>query len=123
MLKTAALLELLADRAIPAEGFDAGEKIFLEDDRGDCLYVVRSGLINIVTFGRALENVGPGGIFGEIALVDDGPRSASAMAAVDTEVFSVDRDAFLKLVRAEPAFALDVMRTLATRVRRATEQA
>ena len=113
-------LSFLEATDLPVKRFDAGEKIFLEDDRGDFLFVVRSGLVNIVTYGKVLEDVGPGGVFGEIALVDDGPRSASAMAAVDTEVLVIDREAFLDLVRTRPQFALTVMQALAGRVRRMT---
>ena len=108
---------------LPLMHFDAGEKIFLEDDLGDYLFVVRSGLVNIVTYGRVLEDVGPGGVFGEIALVDDGPRSASAMAAVATEVLAIDRAAFLDLVRTQPQFALTVMQALAGRARRSVDAA
>ena len=113
-------IQQLIDHGLPVQRFDAGQKIFLEDDLGDGLYVVVTGLVNIVTYGRPLEDVGPGGIFGEIALVDDGPRSASAMAAIDTMIVKVDRAAFLDLLRSRPTFALHVMRALAARVRRTT---
>lgn len=111
-------LSFLTNHGLPIERFDAGKTIFLEDDVGQCLYVVRSGMVNILTYGKPLEDVGPGGIFGEIALVIDGCRSASAMAAVDTEVLKVDRAAFLKLVREEPDFALEVIKSLAIRAAR-----
>ncbi len=65
-----------------------------------------------------LESVGPGGIFGEMALIDGGPRSAAALAAEATEVAVIDKAAFHALVREEPAFALAIMRLLAERVRR-----
>lgn len=102
--------------------FEPGETLFLEDDSGDCMYVVVSGKVNVVTFGRELEDVGPGGIIGEIALIDDGLRSASAMAAETTEVLFVDREAFRTLVSKQPQFALDVMKILAGRVRQATPE-
>lgn len=107
---------------LPRKKFDPGETLFLEDDRGDCMYLVVSGKVNIVTFGRELEDIGPGGAIGEIALIDDGLRSASAMAAEATEVVVVDRDAFCTLVRKEPQFALDVMRIMAGRVRQSTPE-
>ena len=113
-------LDFVEAADLPVRRFDAGEKIFLEDDLGDFLYIVRSGLVNIVTYGKVLEDVGPGGIFGEIAMVDTGPRSASAMAAIDSEVIVVDRDAFLDLVRSQPKFALTVMQALAGHIRRTT---
>ena len=110
----------LATDDLPRQRFDPGETLFLEDDAGDSMFIVVSGSVNIVTFGRELEDGGPGGIIGEIALIDDGRRSASAMAAEDTEVLVVDRAAFRALVRKEPQFALDVMRIMAGRVRQAT---
>lgn len=111
-------MSLIADQSLPVQHLDAGEKVFLVDDAGDCLYVVISGCVEIITAGRNLEIVEPGGIFGEIALIDQGPRSASALAARDTEVVKIDRAAFLSLVREQPTFALNVMATLAARVRR-----
>ena len=98
--------------------FGAGEKIFLEDDPGRAMYIVRSGRVDIITYGTVLENVGTGGIFGEMALIDDGPRSAAAIASVDTEVAAVDKPMFLELVRRHPEFALSVMRLLAVHLRR-----
>ncbi len=110
----------LTRSGVPIQRFDAGERIFLEDDVGDCMYVVRSGRVDVITYGRALQNVGPGEIFGEMALIDDGPRSAAALAADATEVAVIDRDAFLALVRDDPKFALQIMRVLAQRIRRMT---
>lgn len=108
----------LSDRGLPVRHLDAGEKVFLAKEDGDCLYVVIAGQIEIITVGQKLELVGPGGIFGEIALVDQGSRSASAMAATEAEVFQIDRAAFLNLVSEVPTFALDVMAALAARMRR-----
>ncbi len=65
-----------------------------------------------------LESVGPGGMFGEMALIDGGPRAAAALAAEATEVAVVDKATFHALVREEPDFALGVMRLLAERIRR-----
>jgi CRP-like cAMP-binding protein len=111
-------LGCLDRRNIPLRRFDPGERIFLEDDAGDCMYVVRSGHVDVITFGTVLESVGPGGIFGEMAMIDEGPRSAAAMAAEATEVSVIDKAAFDALVREEPAFALAIMRQLVERVRR-----
>jgi CRP-like cAMP-binding protein len=81
---------------------DAGERIFLEHDTGDCLYVVHTGRVDVITFGTVLESVGPNGIFGEMALIDDGPRSAAALTSEPTELAVVDKTTFLTLVREEP---------------------
>lgn len=106
----------------PYRHFEAGEKIFLEEDPGDAMYMVRSGRVDVITYGIVLENVQAGGIFGEMALIDDGPRSAAAMAAEPTEVVAIDKPAFLAVVRDDPEFALRVMSLLATRLRRANKQ-
>ena len=106
----------------PFRHFRPGEKIFLEEDRGDAMYMVRSGRVDLITYGIVLENVRTGGIFGEMALIDDGPRSAAAMAAEPTEVVMIDKPTFLAVVRDDPQFALRVMGLLAVRLRRMNKQ-
>ena len=69
----------LIRRGVKFRRCDAGERIFLEHDPGDCLYVVHTGRVDVITFGNVLESVGPNGIFGEMAMIDDGPRSAAAL--------------------------------------------
>lgn len=103
---------------MPLKRYAAGEKIFLEEDPGDYMYLVVEGKVSIVTYGTVLENVGLHGIFGELALIDNSPRSAAALAAEPSEVALINRDTFLELVRANPAFSLYVMRQLAARIRR-----
>lgn len=102
----------------PYRHFEAGEKIFLEDDAADTMYMVRSGRVDVITYGTVLENVRTGGIFGEMALIDNGRRSAAAMAAEPTEVVAIDKPAFLAVIRNDPQFALRVMGLLANRLRR-----
>jgi CRP/FNR family cyclic AMP-dependent transcriptional regulator len=106
----------------PYRHFEAGEKIFLEEEMGDAMYMVRSGRVDLITYGIVLENVRAGGIFGEMALIDDGPRSAAAMAAEPTEVVAINKAAFIAVIRDDPQFALRVMSLLATRLRRMNKQ-
>jgi len=108
---------MLTRRGIPLRRFDAGERIFLEQERGMAMYVVRSGAVDVITFGKILERVGPGGVFGEMALIDDAPRAAAALASVPTEVAVIDKPTFLKLIAEEPEFALQIMKLMAERVR------
>lgn len=98
--------------------FDAGQKIFMQEETAARMFIVRSGRVQIVTYGTVLENVGPGGIFGEMALIDDAPRSAAALAVEPTEVLEVNRAQFLELIRQNPEFALKIMSILATRIRK-----
>jgi CRP/FNR family cyclic AMP-dependent transcriptional regulator len=107
--------------SIPLKRYGAGEKIFLEGDSGEQMFLVIEGKVNIVTYGTVLENVGMHGIFGEMALIESAPRSAAAIAAESTEVAVIDRPTFLELVRDNPLFSLYVMRQLATRIRRMNE--
>ncbi len=106
----------------PFRHFDAGEKIFLEEDIGDAMYMVRLGRVDVITYGTVLENIRTGGIFGEMALIDDGPRSAAAIAAEPTEVVAIDKPTFLAVLRDHPELALRVMSLLATRLRRMNKQ-
>lgn len=111
-------LDVLLRRSVPVRQIDAGEKIFLEHEIGSEMYVVVSGRVDVLTYGKVLEQIGRGGIFGEMALIDEGPRSAAALAAESTEVVVIGRDLFAALVREEPGFAMAVMRVLAKRLRR-----
>ncbi len=121
MAETPFDFDLLTAGGFPLQSFAADEKIFVQEDDGDCMYVVRSGSVGITAGGAVLETVGPNGIFGEMALIDSGPRSASAVAREPTEVAVIDEKAFLYLVQKNPAFALDLMRRLAKRLRRMNE--
>jgi len=108
---------LLTRAGFPLQRYVAGNKIFVQDDEGSTMYVVRSGRVNITTYGTVLETVGPNGMFGEMSLIDGSPRSATAVASEPTEVAPIDRAAFAHLVRQDPEFALRIMRLLATRIR------
>ena len=110
--------EHLAQGGFPLQTFEAGEKIFVQDDEGAHMYVIRSGRVNIVASGTILENIGPNGIFGELALLDGSPRSATAVALEPTEVAIIDESAFLNIVEQNPRIALQLMRRLAERLRR-----
>lgn len=98
--------------------FRAGEKIFLQEEGAQAMFIVRSGRVQIVTYGTVLENVGPDGVFGEMALIDEAPRSAAAIAVEPTVVLELDRSQFLALIRERPEFALKIMSILADRIRR-----
>ena len=111
-------IELLNRLGATPKSFDPGEKIFLEDDTGSAMFLVRSGRVDVITYGTVLENIRAGGIFGEMALIDDEPRSAAAIAAEKCEVVEIDKPTFLALIREQPEFALHVMRLLTTRLRK-----
>jgi len=98
----------------------AGAVIFDRDEAGDAMYVVRSGVVELLADGVVLERVEVGGLFGEMALLDRVERSATAIVAEPATLVRVSRRRFEELVRAEPRFALYVMGVLADRLRRVT---
>ena len=103
------------------------EVIFEEGSYGDEMYIVHSGAVKLVkkSPGReiVIATVQPGEFFGEMALVDNAPRSVSAVAGTDqTRLLAMDRDKFLFLVSHQPAFALTVMHVLCQRIREMNER-
>lgn len=101
--------------------FNAGEVVFREGDEGREFYVVLEGKVDIVGHGRVFESVPPGGMFGEMALIDESPRSATAVAVVDSTLAPVDERRFTYLIQETPFFALHVMSVMARRLRRADD--
>jgi CRP/FNR family cyclic AMP-dependent transcriptional regulator len=97
---------------------EPGAVIFAAGDPGREMYVVRSGKVELKIGDTLLETVGPGGILGELALVDPAPRSATAIAGADCSLVRVDQEAFDDLVRRVPGLALEVMRVMARRLRK-----
>ena len=95
----------------------AGEVLMKEGEAGSFMYVVKSGVIDIEHHGTRLERVTEGGIVGAMALVDEAPRSATAVAHKDSVLILIDRARFVHLVRQNPEFSLFVMGTLIRRIR------
>ncbi len=104
----------------PSRTYRAGTTIFRTGDPGLEVYIVKSGEVELQADGRLLETVAEDGIFGEMALIDGSPRSAVAIAAVDTELAVITERQFLELISSTPFFALNIMRIMARRLRRAT---
>jgi signal transduction histidine kinase len=107
--------------------FAAGQEVFREGDRGDGLYVVREGLVEITGVveqkGRLVfYRVGPGDVFGEMAVIEDKPRSACAVAKVETRVYFIPRAEMLGLVERSPALALALLREISHRLREFNQQ-
>ena len=103
---------------VPPERFEAGRVIFSEGDSGaDRMYIIRSGTVDISIGNRLVETVQANGMFGEMALVDGEPRSATARAREACELAPIDRKLFILMVDEAPNFALNVMRVMANRLR------
>ena len=117
MADTAIDFGILAGAGAPLRSFKAGEFIFREGDPAEELFVVKTGTVEIRLGNRLLDTLPERSIFGEMALIDHGPRSASAVAATDATVVPVGEKQFLLLVSRTPYFALNVMRVLVQRLR------
>jgi CRP-like cAMP-binding protein len=99
----------------------AGAVIFREGETGDLMYAVVEGTVAITVGGVTVETIESGGIVGELALIDDSLRSATAVAQTDARLARIDRQRFTDLVRNHPTFALRVMQVMAARLRHTNE--
>jgi CRP-like cAMP-binding protein len=81
------------------------------------MYVIQEGEVEIRIRGHIVEMLGPGDIFGELALIDDAPRNATAIARTDSRVIPIDQKRFTFLVQQTPYFALKLMQTMSRRLR------
>jgi CRP-like cAMP-binding protein len=95
----------------------AGSVIFREGDEAKELFAIKSGQVRIQIGNRTVTELAADNIFGEMALIDSEPRSATAVAVTDVELVPVSEKQFLFLVGQTPYFALKVMRVLAQRLR------
>lgn len=95
-----------------------GEFLFREGDEADALYVVKRGVLRIVSGSTVYETVRAGGIIGEMAIIDEGaPRSASVIACTFAELVRIDALSFREKIAENPDFALAIMRTMSRRLR------
>ncbi|HEU6443915.1 MAG TPA: MFS transporter [Gaiellaceae bacterium] len=108
-------LESLAQALSPVR-LRAGEEIFRQGDIGDRFYIVADGELEIVQDERVVNVTGPGGYFGEIALLRDVPRTATVRAKTDVELFALDRDDFIAAVTGHAASAETADSVISTRL-------
>ena len=116
-----ALANVIDELAVPQ-----GQQLFQAGDPGDSLFVVQSGEIELFikdTTGQkiVLTNAGPGDMFGELAMLDSGPRTATALAVIDTEVLVLDRGDLVLLFQRKPDAALSMLAALSGLTRKADE--
>ena len=100
----------------------AGQLLFAEGDKGDAMYIVAEGLVNIHLPGDgstrvSLADLSMGAYFGEVALFDDKPRSASALAQIDTVLLELGRDVLTRYLERRPRAAMAILRTMSERLR------
>ncbi|HEX7811210.1 MAG TPA: cyclic nucleotide-binding domain-containing protein [Burkholderiales bacterium] len=111
-----------AFRSRPPQAFPATRVIMKEGDAGKNMYVLIRGKVTVSIQGNVVERVGAGGVFGEMALVDQGTRAASATAATDCQLLTITRPDFLTLVKTKPGFAVSLLKAIAERLRNMTLQ-
>jgi len=91
--------------------------IMKEGQAGTFMYLVKSGRVAIAVGTNVVEVVGPGGTFGEMAVVDQSPRTARAGTLEETELLQIDRAALMAVVKQQPAIAMALLRGIADRLR------
>ena len=97
--------------------YDKGKVIMVAGQTGALMYVVLEGRVAISIRGALVQYVGAGGVFGEMALVDQSPRSANAAAESDCVLLGINRHVFLNLVKTDPVFGASLLGAVAERVR------
>jgi CRP/FNR family cyclic AMP-dependent transcriptional regulator len=102
--------------------FKAGQTVFSESDRGDALYVIESGSVRIWVLDEDIEPVTlselkPGDFFGELAVLDRGPRSSNATAITDIELHRLSSDDFQQFLLEHPETSIDVICEIGARLR------
>lgn len=122
----AEVLEDLAGRS-RVEHYPRGKTIFRKGSPGRALMAVVSGTVKICTVSRTgreavLNTIGPGYLFGEIAVLDGGPRTADAVAGSDCDVLVLDRRDLVPILRANPDLAQRLLDIVCGRLRRTSEQ-
>jgi len=98
--------------------YDAGETVFQAREEGHCMYIVQAGEVDVRAGDVLVETIGPGGIFGEMAIIDKSPRSATVVARSDCRLVALDEAKFMQHVHRTPFFAIQVMRIMTERLRR-----
>lgn len=133
LLKQVSLLRGLSNKTLNRiasyahyQHFRRGEQIFSESSPGGCLYVLVNGRVKIYTqsLGRAktFALLDPGDFFGEMALLGETTRSASARAILDSELLVLERRDFHQFIKSEPNLSLTILQTLCDRLRKADHQ-
>ena len=96
----------------------AGQALFQEGESSDVMYVLMSGIAEIIVHDRVMETAEAGAILGEMAMIEDSTRSATVIAKSDCTLFPITRKRFNFLIQQTPNFALHIMRVISGRLRR-----
>ena len=110
-------MRLFAKKAGASFNFPTGSIIFNKGDPGECMYVVQSGVIEMMIGERVVEVCGSNETIGFMSMIDDAPRSSTARVKEACEVSAIDRRKFRFMVDEVPNFALYIMGAMARRIR------
>ncbi len=99
-----------------------GTAVIREGEPGDTMFVLLEGELAVTVRGKPIDHLYPGSVLGEMAMVDDRSRSATAVAVGDVELVRFDRPRFLELIRQTPEFAARVMNIMSVRTRRLMQE-
>jgi CRP/FNR family transcriptional regulator, cyclic AMP receptor protein len=97
--------------------FQAGAVIFNKGDPGDCMYVVQSGMIEMVIGDKVIEVCGPNEAIGFMSVIDEAPRSSTARVKEAVELSIIDKRKFRFMIDEVPNFALYILGAMARRIR------
>ena len=134
LLRTVPLFSELSDEALDSLGHLATRRrypkdtvIFFENEEGDCLFMILEGRIKVTILGDdgreiILTMLSSGDLFGEMALLDNEPRSATAIAVEESELLSLQRTDFQKVLGENPGISAALIKVLSQRLRRANHQ-
>jgi CRP/FNR family transcriptional regulator, cyclic AMP receptor protein len=110
-------MRLFAKKAGTSLNYAAGSIVFNKGDPGECMYVVQSGVIEMVIGDKVIEVCGPNEAIGFMSMIDEAPRSSTARVKDACEVSVIDRRKFRFMVDEVPNFALYIMGAMARRIR------
>ena len=109
-----------------AVSFKAGDAILSEGAEGKTAYLIVSGSVEVSvgrgSMAKVLATIGAGEVFGEMCLIEPGPRSATVKAVTDTECIATSYDEFITAIQKDPQQAVQFMQTLVRRLRRMNER-
>jgi CRP/FNR family transcriptional regulator, cyclic AMP receptor protein len=113
-----AMMDALKDKLDVATvvHFQEGKKILKAGVSGTTMYIVLEGQVAVAIGRKIVEKIEAGGFFGEMALVDQLPRTANAVARTECSLLPINREALVKLVKSEPDFGMALMRSVAQRL-------
>lgn len=115
ILKTVPLFQALTEEEhqsiiehITMDYFPAHHQLFQKGVKGDAMYIIKSGMVRIANESETLADLGEGNFFGEMALIEDAPRMATAETIADSEIFVLKRADFAALMQKSPQIAQKV---------------